>query len=150
MADITFFEKPGCENNRRQKEWLLFSGHTLKVLNLLAHAWTKEKLRPFLEGKPVRECFNPAAPDIRDGIIDPSTISFEEALDAMISNPLLIRRPLMVIDGRHLQGFDKALLRTIITLEPVPGAETAIETLRRLDLETCTRTSTETCTTKED
>ncbi|NTV02850.1 MAG: arsenate reductase family protein [Chlorobiaceae bacterium] len=146
MVNIIFFEKTGCKNNRRQKEWLLFSGHTLEVVDLVAHAWSKEELRPFLEGKPVSECFNPSAPDVRDGRIDPSSCTFEAALELMVATPLLIRRPLMVVEGRHLQGFDTGLLKTLITLEPVAGAETAVETFRKLDIENCPNSPDNTCT----
>ncbi len=148
MAHIIFFEKPGCANNRRQKMRLLSPGHTLEVRNLIGTAWTKELLRPFLEGKPVSECFNPAAPEVRDGRIDPARFSIEEALDAMIANPLLIRRPLMMINGRHLQGFDEAHLSTIISLEPVAGDADAIETFGRVDLDTCI--TNDHCTIKEE
>jgi nitrogenase-associated protein len=150
MAYITFYEKPGCSGNRRQKEWLLLSGHTLEVFDLIDHAWTKDELSPFLAGKPVKECFNPAAPEIRDARLDPSGISCEEAIDLMVRNPLLIKRPLMVIDGRHLQGFDTALLRTIISLEPVAGAEKLVEKFRMLDMNSCAYSSNDTCTIKED
>ncbi len=145
MAIITFYEKPGCAGNRRQKELLIRSGHSLVVLDLLSHPWTREELRPFLGGKPANECFNMAAPDVRDGFIDPASYSDEEAMELMVANPLLIRRPLMVIDGRCFQGFDTALLQSVISLDPVPGAETVVEKLKTLDLNSCAHPSTETC-----
>ncbi|HWQ26842.1 MAG TPA: ArsC/Spx/MgsR family protein [Chlorobaculum sp.] len=141
MAHITFYEKPGCENNRRQKEWLVLAGHTLEVINILTHPWTKDELRRFFHGKTVPECFNPAAPDIKSGQLDPSGMSMEQAIELMISNPLLIRRPLMEFELSFIQGFDPALLSSIINLEPVRENEPLIKTLKMLDLSSCPRAS---------
>ncbi|NTU58779.1 MAG: arsenate reductase family protein [Chlorobiaceae bacterium] len=138
MAHITFYEKPGCENNRRQKEWLELAGHTLDVVDILSHPWEKEELRAFLGEKTVYECFNPAAPDIKNGRIDPGILSKEEAIDMMVKNPLLIRRPLMKIGVRRIQGFDPAQLRSIIYLEPVKGAESLVQSFKMLDMNSCT------------
>jgi arsenate reductase (glutaredoxin) len=151
MANITFFEKPGCRNNREQKEWLQLAGHSIDSIDLLKHPWNRDELKLFLGGKPVSECFNPAAPDVRDGRIDPSAFSEDEALELMVNQPLLIRRPLMIVNGRYLQGFDTALLRTIISLEPVPGAEQVVERLRMLDLNACPNPAGDICgNTKEN
>lgn len=35
---VIFYEKPGCGNNARQKQWLRASGHTIIVCKLLAAA----------------------------------------------------------------------------------------------------------------
>ena len=150
MAHIIFYEKPGCSGNRRQKEWLLAAGHTLEVIDLLGHGWTGPELRPFFGGKPANECFNPSAPEIRDGLLDPSTISDGEALEMMVGRPLLIKRPLMVIEGRRLQGFDTRLLETIISLDPVEGAEETVSAFRKSDLDSCAHSPQIPCTTKED
>ncbi|HWR01162.1 MAG TPA: hypothetical protein VN371_04815 [Chlorobaculum sp.] len=150
MSHITFYEKTGCQNNRRQKEWLELAGHTLEVIDILKHPWTKDELITFLDGKTVSQCFNPAAPDIRDGLLDPSGIPLEQAIELMIANPLLIKRPLMKIEHRRIQGFDPALLKSFINLEPVKGAEPQVQTLKTLDLNTCPHPSNDLCTIKEN
>jgi nitrogenase-associated protein len=58
MAQVTFYEKPGCINNTKQKALLLAAGHQLDVHNLLTTPWTPETLRPFLAARPVKEWFN--------------------------------------------------------------------------------------------
>ena len=150
MTHIIFFEKPGCQNNRRQKEWLELAGHTLDVINILTHPWTKEELGRFLDGKKVTECFNPAAPDIRDGVVDPTGMSMEEAIGLMIGKPLLIKRPLMIIDGRHIQGFDPLMLKSIISLETVSDSGTNATEFRKLDMNSCPHNSNDNCTIKEN
>jgi nitrogenase-associated protein len=106
MATVIFYEKPGCGNNTKQKVWLAASGHTVLAKNLLTEKWTAERLRPFFGELPVAQWFNPAAPRVKSGEVDPSAFSESEALSLMLAEPLLIRRPLMKVDGELRVGFD--------------------------------------------
>jgi nitrogenase-associated protein len=95
MARITFWEKPGCGGNARQKALLLAAGHELVVKNLLAEPWTAPRLLEFLDPLPVAEWFNLAAPRVKSGEVVPARLGREEALALLLAEPLLIRRPLM-------------------------------------------------------
>ncbi|MGD1951024.1 MAG: ArsC/Spx/MgsR family protein [Leptolyngbyaceae cyanobacterium] len=106
MATIDFYEKPGCVGNARQKSLLLAAGHVVQVHNLLAQPWTPEHLRSFFGERPVAEWFNPTAPPITTGEVDPSQVSASEALALMIKQPILIRRPLLQVENRRAVGFD--------------------------------------------
>jgi nitrogenase-associated protein len=106
MATIVFYEKPGCGNNTKQKVWLAASGHTVLPKNLLIERWTAEKLRPFFGAMPIEKWFNPSAPSVKSGEIDPTAYTEEEALAMMVEQPLLIRRPLMDIEGELRAGFE--------------------------------------------
>lgn len=130
MATITFYEKPGCMNNTKQKAWLKASGHVVDAKNLLEQRWSKEELKRFFGSKPVAECFNQAAPAIKSGELNPAAFSEAEALEAMIESPILIKRPLMIVEGHYVQGFDKNYLRSLIALVPEEGEE-------QRDLTTC-------------
>ncbi len=110
MALVTFFEKPGCATNARQKKLLIQSGHELDVRDMLLQPWIAPHLRSFFGSRPVTEWFNRAAPKIRDGIINPETLAEDEALELMCADPLLIRRPLLEADGRRECGFDEDLI----------------------------------------
>ncbi|ABL64959.1 thioredoxin domain-containing protein [Chlorobium phaeobacteroides] len=145
MASILFFEKPGCQNNTRQKAWLELSGHTVDAVNILEYAWTKEELSLYLGENPISACFNPAAPEVKTGSMKPELLNKEDALDAMIKKPLLIRRPLLKIGNHYLQGFDTAVLRTIISLEAVPGAEKVIKSFITSDFNNCPHSDTLSC-----
>lgn len=107
MATITFYEKPGCGNQARQKEALRAAGHELDVRDLLSTPWRAETLRPFFQGLAVTEWFNRAAPRIKSGEIDPEVLTPDEAINAMLADPLLIRRPLMVVEGQAMCGIEK-------------------------------------------
>jgi len=106
MARIIFWEKPGCQGNRRQKEILVASGHELDVRDLLAEPWTPEILALFFGDRPVADWFNPSNPQVKSGALDPAAVSPGDALTMMVREPLLIVRPLMQVGEERLAGFD--------------------------------------------
>ncbi len=155
MATVVFYEKPGCGNNTKQKVWLAASGHTVLAKNLLTEKWTAERLRPFFGDLPVARWFNAAAPRVKSGEIDPVAYDAESALEMMIADPLLIRRPLMEANGELRTGFDADAVRAWIGLNdakqngqdrsphlnPLPEGEEANASLCNFhfngDIETC-------------
>lgn len=116
MADVIFFEKPGCGGNARQKQVLSDSGHVLDVRNLLAHPWTEAELRCFFGTRPVAEWFNRASPRVKSGDVVPEALDAEGALALMLADPLLIRRPLLQVGERREVGWDEALMSKWIGL----------------------------------
>ncbi|NTW56099.1 MAG: arsenate reductase family protein [Chlorobiaceae bacterium] len=149
MEKILFFEKPGCRNNARQKAMLELSGNPVEAVSILDYPWTKEELAPFLGEKPAAECLNPSAPAVKSGEVDPEALTKEEAIEMMVREPILIKRPLMKIGQRCLQGFDTATLREIISLDAVPGAENVVRSLKMTDLDSCPLNSGFSCTNPE-
>jgi len=128
MATVTFYEKPGCRNNTRQKRMLANAGHAVIAKNLLAEPWQADDLRAFFTGLPVADWFNYSAPAIKNGDVDPKTLDAETAINVMLADPLLINRPLMLADGRRMAGFDAGEVDAWLGLaEATPG----------LDWETC-------------
>ncbi|MBD8893323.1 ArsC/Spx/MgsR family protein [Roseibium litorale] len=129
MATVDFYEKPGCGTNARQKRALQQAGHTVSAHDLLSEPWTAERLRTFFGETPVASWFNPAAAQIKSGVVNPFDFAPDQALALMIEEPLLIRRPLVVALGQTCAGFDR---------EPVL---TLLQTFERRDedLESCRR-----------
>ena len=117
MATITFYQKPGCRTNAHQKQMLEAAGHTVVARSLLAEPWTAERLRGFFGTTPVAAWFNPAAPRIKSGEIDPAAVDASVALAIMLEDPLLIRRPLMAALGRTECGFDEASVDAWVGLQ---------------------------------
>ncbi|MBR0962304.1 ArsC/Spx/MgsR family protein [Bradyrhizobium japonicum] len=129
MATVLFYQKPGCGTNARQIRALESAGHQVIAKSLLTEPWTAERLLGFFGATPVTSWFNPAAPRIKSGEVEPAEIDAAGAITLMLHDPLLIRRPLIEIDGARCAGFDR---------EPVPsllGGE-------RSDLQGCTRPET--------
>ncbi|KAB2921612.1 MAG: hypothetical protein F9K30_13995 [Dechloromonas sp.] len=127
MATITFYEKPGCKGNLRQKTLLAAAGHTVQAKSLKSEPWTAERLLQFVGRLPVAEWFNRAAPAVKSGEIVPENIGFEHALNLLLENPLLIRRPLMEVGEARMVGFDTATVDAWIGLNGVELPEGNIE-----------------------
>jgi nitrogenase-associated protein len=134
MASIVFYEKPGCVNNTRQKVLLAAAGHSVWARNLLSEKWTPMRLRRFFGDLPVPQWFNPSAPRIKSGELNPERMSEDEALLQMVNDPLLIRRPLMQVDSQCRAGFDQTEVDRWIGLQ---------SGLTVQDLETCPKSHLE-------
>lgn len=119
MALIHFYEKVGCSNNTKQKDLLIGAGHWLIEHDLLTHDWRSEpeKLRSFFGEKPIVDWFNCAAPAIKNGELNPAEIDAEKAIELMLEQPLLIRRPLMEIANHRMAGFDNDEVAHFLSLE---------------------------------
>ncbi|ADQ79558.1 nitrogenase-associated protein [Paludibacter propionicigenes WB4] len=109
---IHFYEKPGCINNTKQKKLLEESGHTVIAHSILTQSWTPETLRKYFGSLSIVDWFNPASPRIKNGEIIPEKINEATALQHMVKDPILIRRPLINAQGELICGFDnKAIVR---------------------------------------
>jgi nitrogenase-associated protein len=98
------------------------SGCTLIERNLLEHGLDAETLRSFMGDYEVADWFNPAAPAIKNGEIFPERLDEESAMELLMDNPILIRRPLMVIGSEKLCGFDADKVSEVLEryVEPMP------------------------------
>lgn len=132
--NFTFYEKTGCSGNAKQKELLKSHNISFSVKSLLDTSWSKETLSEFFKGLETKDIFNPFAPQIRDKQIDINTLSKDEAINLMIKNPILIKRPLLDINGVKICGFDIEKINKLLN--------TNIDTNKKLN--TCS--SSDSCT----
>ncbi|MDD5249461.1 MAG: hypothetical protein PHY45_10770 [Rhodocyclaceae bacterium] len=124
MAVVVFYEKPGCSGNARQKALLQAAGHTVVAKDLLRTPWTRMGLLSFFEPLPVAQWFNRNSPAVKCGDIVPEDFDEATALALLQAHPLLIRRPLLEVDGERRVGFDAAAIDAWIGLPAAPiGAE---------------------------
>ena len=130
MAEVIFYEKPGCINNTQQKKMLQEAGHMVVECNLLTTPWTSTMLRRFFGDLPVAQWFNLSAPSIKAGEVVPEQLSREAALTKMLIDPLLIRRPLMQVGDVYRVGFDSDAVHAWIGLA-------VDEAQRQQDVESC-------------
>ena len=142
MPTVIFYEKPGCINNTKQKALLSAAGHIVDARNLLTEPWTPERLRQFFGDRPIAQCFNPTAPAIKSGQVQPDRVDAETALALMVQDPLLIRRPLMQVGDRCEAGFDKDVVDQWIGLRAINEEQEKRDRLLRQDLETCPSAAT--------
>jgi nitrogenase-associated protein len=123
VATIVFYEKPGCSTNARQKLILQRAGHQVIAKSLLTEPWTGERLRAFFAETPMTAWFNPASPRIKSGEIKPEEIGAVAAIDLMLEDPLLVRRPLIEADGRRCAGFDREPVFSLLKTHELQGMQ---------------------------
>jgi nitrogenase-associated protein len=129
MTMVLFYEKPGCINNTKQKVMLAAAGHTVWAKNMLTEAWTAERLLTFFGTRPVAEWFNRAAAKVKSGEVVPEQIQADKAIEMMLAEPILIRRPLIAANGRFEVGFEPTVIESWL------GLTNKMNT----DLETCAK-----------
>jgi nitrogenase-associated protein len=116
MAFIVYYTKLGCMTSAKQVDLLRQSGHEVEVRDLLAHTWLPQELTSYFGDNPVQLWFNPNSPRVKSGEIDPSTYTDTDALNLMMEDHLLIRRPLMESGVRRICGFDPATVHEWVGL----------------------------------
>ncbi|TLP37571.1 ArsC/Spx/MgsR family protein [Arcobacter arenosus] len=113
---IVFYEKPGCLGNKKQKELLKENGLELEVKSILDTKWDKKTLESFFIGLEKHEIVNESAPKIKKGEIDLNSITKEQLIYKMISDPILIKRPLIIAGESNICGFDIEKLNESLNL----------------------------------
>lgn len=131
-----FFGKPGCINNRKQKAILQQAGVDFKDIDLLSFAWTESQLKSFFERYPVADWLNPSAPRVKSGELSAKSMGEKQLLEAMVKDPILIRRPLIAWQAHRWIGFDWPDLVRVLPVK-TPDAQTLLQA--GADIETCTR-----------
>jgi nitrogenase-associated protein len=125
MTIVHFYEKPGCLTNAKQKKWLVSAGLLVVVHDLLQEPWkeNRQMLRAFFGAMPIKDWFNPNAPDIKNGLVNPNNLDETQAIELLVKQPILIRRPLMQIDDQLYVGFDSEQIyvqNNLVITKPAP------------------------------
>jgi nitrogenase-associated protein len=132
MALITYYTKLGCQTSAKQVDILRQAGHQVEVRDLLAQPWTAQELVSYFGELPVEAWFNPNSPRVKAGEIDPAAYDSADALELMLADHLLIRRPLMESGGTRMCGFDPAKVHAWVGFD---SPEEAIA--RSAEFQTC-------------
>ncbi|MEG3617910.1 ArsC/Spx/MgsR family protein [Magnetovibrio sp. PR-2] len=127
---VEFYEKPGCKGNAKQRARLAELGYTLDVKDMLSEPWTADTLRPFFGSQPVTDWFNQSAVKVKKGIIDPASFDENGALETLMAEPMLIRRPLMRTEKGSAAGFQPGPILAAIGID-IPSDETITEGCQR-------------------
>ncbi len=114
MTIVIFYEKPGCVTNKKQKKMLRKSGCVVIERNLLQHGMRSDELYSFFENRPVEDWFNPNAPQIKSGHINPEKLTEDEAMNLLFLEPILIKRPLMIINREKFCGFEQQKIEDLL------------------------------------
>ncbi len=131
MAQVTFFEKPGCGNNTRQKQWLRERGVVVVAIDLLDYPWSEVELLAFFGSLPVCDWFNRSAPRVKTGEVVPERLTQQQALQLLLQEPLLIRRPLLRKGEERRVGFDSTAIARWLAIRGEDGGMTLDESCPR-------------------
>ncbi|NHM16511.1 Spx/MgsR family RNA polymerase-binding regulatory protein [Eggerthellaceae bacterium zg-887] len=122
---VLFIEYPKCSTCRKAKKWLEDNDIAFEDRDIVAQNPTAEELRAWHEasGLPIRRFFNTSGMLYReqgvkqkldDGMTD------EEAYALLASNGMLVKRPLLIVDGvPATPGFKEADWRAVLGQENV-------------------------------
>jgi arsenate reductase len=109
MAEITAYLYNKCGTCRKAKKWLDEQGVAYNEVPIVDEPPTKEQLRAYWQqsGLELKKFFNTSGQSYRElGLKDRlKDMSEEEMLDLLASDGKLIKRPLIVGEGKTTVGF---------------------------------------------
>lgn len=111
---IDFFEHDNCIGNEIQRKVLHDLGYTINRYSILDINWNPKHLHLFFKNEPVCTWFDYSAPSIEKKLFDPETINENEALEFMVKDKRLIKRPLIHFNGEYCSGFETPLVEKLI------------------------------------
>jgi arsenate reductase len=98
MSDVTIYHNPQCGTSRTTLALLHSAGIEPEVVEYLKIGWTKDQLQDLLKrlGKSAHDILRVRGTDAHElGLTDPHA-SDEALIAAMIINPILVERPIVV------------------------------------------------------
>ncbi len=93
---FSFYEKPGCANNSRQKPWRAAVGQTIEARNLLTRSWTGDELLRDFGNRPAADSFGRGAPRIERVELNPESLDAAEGLSGQFPRRAFGDLPLLV------------------------------------------------------
>lgn len=115
MAHILFVEYPKCSTCKKAKAWLEAQGIEFEGRHIVEDSPSAEELRAWREAAdlPVRRLFNTSGMLYRELNVKAQLdagMTDEEAYELLASNGMLVKRPLLIVDGvPAMPGFKEAL-----------------------------------------
>ena len=108
----TFYWYPKCSTCKKATVWLEEHNVKYDVIDMIETPPTKEQLVVWMQDNdyPVRRFFNTSGIRYREQNLKEivNDFSFEEAAERLSADGMLIKRPIMVVDGKVLLGFKEA------------------------------------------
>ncbi len=101
---VLFLEYPKCSTCKKAKKWLESAGIVFEERNIVEQNPSIEELRTWWEasGLPIRRFFNTSGMLYRELNVKQrfdNGMTDKEALELLATNGMLVKRPLLIIDG---------------------------------------------------
>lgn len=112
--DATIYYNPSCSKSRAALQTLRDAGADVNVVEYLSDTPSKDELRTLLAtaGLSVRDAVRTGEPVYAE--LDLDGADDDALLDAMVANPSLIQRPLVVTDGGTVMARTPETLQQIV------------------------------------
>lgn len=109
MANLTFYTKPTCTTCRNAKRHLEEAGVGLDVIDINTDTPSRAFLDAHIDEERFLDYVSTRSPVFKTR---PLPRSKAEAIDLMLQNSNLIKRPVLVVGRRAIFGFDKRAYST--------------------------------------
>lgn len=110
MKQVQLYWYASCSQCRDARQALEQKGIQLETRDFFKERLTEPELRALLKKwklKP-RDVFSFKSPSVKAMGLQIDTLTDDEMLALMIQEPRLLRRPLIMFEGKPIVGFDKA------------------------------------------
>jgi arsenate reductase len=106
MSDVKIFYNPGCSKCRTTLGILKERQIDAEVVEYLEHPPTAEELREVLAmlGTGARSIIRTGEPEFAELGLDDPSLGEDELIDALAAHPILIQRPIVIVDGKAIIG----------------------------------------------
>ncbi|TDJ63003.1 MAG: arsenate reductase (glutaredoxin) [Proteobacteria bacterium] len=104
--NVTIYHNPRCSKSRKTLELLIARGVSATVVEYLEtppDAQTLKSILTMLEREP-RDLMRTKEDVYRELDLSNVDLTAEELIDAMVNNPILIERPIVIAGGRAVVG----------------------------------------------
>jgi nitrogenase-associated protein len=127
MKKVIFYEKASSAEDSEQKAMLAAAGYSVETRDLVGENWTPAGLRAYFAERPVDEWFDPRAPRVLSGEINPKLPNPQEALVMLSIDPSLIHGPLVKINGHCGCGLEGEELREFLDVHARGGKPKSVK-----------------------
>ena len=116
MAKARFYWKSTCSTCRDARNFIINElGVTVEERNYAKEPLTLPELQEIFKHRDPRQYLNPKSPAYKAMGLKDRTLTPEEALALMASEPNLLKRPLTVAGRKMIAGFDRDALRDALS-----------------------------------
>lgn len=104
-----FIEYPKCSTCKKAKKWLDSNGVEYKDRNIVEDTPTKEELKKWIgeSGQDIKRFFNTSGLKYKELNLKEKlpSMTYEEKIELLASDGMLIKRPLLIMNNHILVGF---------------------------------------------
>ena len=113
MAKITFYYKPRCKTCRKAQKLLESLGHELDMRDLDEYPPPRSLLETHIDAKNVKAYLNTRSAAYRDHNLKEDPPTKKGAIELMMRDPGLIKRPISVRGKVAVFGYDEPALKEL-------------------------------------